>query len=191
LQPVRPGPLRGGPATMGGRGRRLRRGPPPRGPHRPGAGAVHRGTLPAAGPGGLPGARRPRRRRLAALGGAAGPPAARPPARPAPPDPDERRRERELTDRLDQIDRRVTALLGAPEVPEAARAAAEELRRERDGLEAELTQLEATVAARGGVPAGQVYDLRRVQERLPADAALVGWLDVPAPPRAADPRGEH
>src|SRR5204863_8899428 len=43
-----------------------------------------------------------------------------------------------------------------------------------------------------GVAAGAVYALPRIQARLPADAALVGWLDdLKARPKAADPRGDH
>ena len=40
--------------------------------------------------------------------------------------------------------------------------------------------------------AGQVATLQAIQATLPADAALVAWVDIaPAGPNAADPDGEH
>ena len=40
--------------------------------------------------------------------------------------------------------------------------------------------------------AGQVASLKEIQAALPADAALVAWVDIPpAGPNAADPDGEH
>jgi CHAT domain-containing protein len=102
-------------------------------------------------------------------------------------DPAERRREHDLLDRLDALDRR----LAAPAKPGADKAAADDVRRERERLLAELTHFEAELAERHGVAAGQVYDLARVQRHLAEDEALVGWLDyAPAPP-ATEPAAEH
>jgi CHAT domain-containing protein/Tfp pilus assembly protein PilF len=101
-------------------------------------------------------------------------------------DADERRRERDLIDRLDRLDRRLAALDGPGSDPAPANAA----RRERDALLAEFTRFEAELAERHGVAAGQVFDLGRVQRQLADDEALVGWLDyAPAPP-AKDPPPE-
>jgi CHAT domain-containing protein len=36
-----------------------------------------------------------------------------------------------------------------------------------------------------------VYDLARIQALLPADAALLSWIDLQSRPEAADPQGEH
>jgi hypothetical protein len=41
------------------------------------------------------------------------------------------------------------------------------------------------------VAGGAVYDRPRIQAHLPADTALLAWLDLKALPRAADPNGEH
>jgi CHAT domain-containing protein len=47
------------------------------------------------------------------------------------------------------------------------------------------------LAQRHGPAAGQVYELARIQAQLPADAALVSWVDIRGKPKAADPSGEH
>jgi hypothetical protein len=49
----------------------------------------------------------------------------------------------------------------------------------------ELTQFAAELAQKHGPAAGQVYELPAIQKQLPADAALVGWIDVKALPKAA------
>jgi CHAT domain-containing protein/PDZ domain-containing protein len=41
------------------------------------------------------------------------------------------------------------------------------------------------------VAAGAVYGLDTIQARLPADAALIGWLDLRTMPNAADLQGDH
>jgi CHAT domain-containing protein len=94
----------------------------------------------------------------------------------------ERRREQDLLGGLDRLDRRLAALPGRG----GDQAPADALRRERDGLQAELSRFEAELAERHGVAAGQVYELARVQQHLADDTALVGWLDyAPAPPATA------
>ena len=47
------------------------------------------------------------------------------------------------------------------------------------------------MAAKYSVAAGKTYDLRRVQERLPPDAALVAWVDIAGDPGFKDPGGAH
>jgi CHAT domain-containing protein len=37
----------------------------------------------------------------------------------------------------------------------------------------------------------KVFPREQVQDALPPDVALVGWLDLPGQPQAADPNGEH
>jgi CHAT domain-containing protein/tetratricopeptide (TPR) repeat protein len=58
-------------------------------------------------------------------------------------------------------------------------------------LQAELARFQAELAVRYGPEAGQVYDIGRIQARLPAQAALVAWLDFDTSVKAADPRGDH
>jgi CHAT domain-containing protein len=58
-------------------------------------------------------------------------------------------------------------------------------------VQAQLTQLEKSLADKYGPPAGQVYDLGRIQGHMPAGTALIAWVDIKASPKAADPNGEH
>jgi CHAT domain-containing protein len=44
---------------------------------------------------------------------------------------------------------------------------------------------------RYGVKSGEVYDLGRVQKQLPADAALVAWVDLPFVPNWHEAKGDH
>src|SRR5262249_44836034 len=65
------------------------------------------------------------------------------------------------------------------------------LKTQRLELQGRLAQLEAELVQKYQVASGAVYSLARIQTRLPADAALVGWLDLKTMPQAADPRGDH
>src|SRR5207247_2589702 len=60
-----------------------------------------------------------------------------------------------------------------------------ELVERRQALLNDLGNAAAKIAAR------QVQRLERIQARLPADAALLTWIDLEGHPRAADPNGEH
>jgi CHAT domain-containing protein/Tfp pilus assembly protein PilF len=103
----------------------------------------------------------------------------------------ERRREEELVGRLQLLDRQLTALLAGQERAEARRKQVAWLHDARGEAQRQLDEQEAELARKYGPVAGQVHDLARVQARLPEDAALLAWLDVPDLPRTADPRGEH
>ncbi len=96
---------------------------------------------------------------------------------------EDRRREQELLGRLDTLDRRVAARPAGPD--------ADGPRRQRDAAQAELVRFWEELAARHGVPAGQVYDLRRIQGRLPEGAALLAWVDLSDQEKRTDPRGDH
>jgi tetratricopeptide (TPR) repeat protein/CHAT domain-containing protein len=91
---------------------------------------------------------------------------------------DERSRQQELLGRLSEFDNKLAAIYSMKEVTEVGRAEARELTLQRDAAYAELSQLEAELASKYGLAAGQVYDLVHIQELLPHDAALVTWLDV-------------
>jgi CHAT domain-containing protein/tetratricopeptide (TPR) repeat protein len=98
------------------------------------------------------------------------------------------RREQELLGRLDILDRRVAAL--------PAGAAADDLRRQRDGAQSEFVRFQADLAARYGVAAGQVYNLARIQKawtcaQLREDAALLAWVDLAGRTKEADHKGDH
>jgi CHAT domain-containing protein len=90
-----------------------------------------------------------------------------------------------LSARLDQLDKQIANVLASKDTSEARQAKLQKLTEERKQPEAELGQLAAELAAR------EVYDLKRIQEQLPADGALVAWVDIKGRPQAADPNGEH
>jgi CHAT domain-containing protein/tetratricopeptide (TPR) repeat protein len=107
---------------------------------------------------------------------------------------EDRRREQALLGRLDLLDREAAAPpKGRGE--DGDRAAHEErrqrLRRLRDTAQEELARFQAQVVAKYGVPAGEVYDLARVQARLPEGAALLAWVDISDQARPTDPMGDH
>jgi CHAT domain-containing protein/tetratricopeptide (TPR) repeat protein len=100
---------------------------------------------------------------------------------------EDRAREQELLGRLEALDLSVGSAPGGA-------AETEDLRRQRDAVRSEFVRFQADVAERYGAAAGAVYDLRRIQARLAADAALVGWLDLPdrgAGAKRVDPGGDH
>jgi CHAT domain-containing protein/tetratricopeptide (TPR) repeat protein len=99
---------------------------------------------------------------------------------------EDRRREQALLARLNVLDRRVELLRDAG--PEAERKKAGE---DRDAAQAELVRFQAELAARYGMSAGRVYEPDRIQKQLPEDAALLGWVDLPAEPKWHDPKGDH
>jgi CHAT domain-containing protein len=103
----------------------------------------------------------------------------------------ERHREQELLGKRLSLDKQLAALLQLRDPTEAHGRQVERLQKERDALLVEATAFEAELAKTHGPAAGQVYDLARIQAALPADAALVGWIDAAGQPRAADPNGEH
>jgi tetratricopeptide (TPR) repeat protein len=103
----------------------------------------------------------------------------------------ERRRQDELAARLDRLDNQIGALAGA-RTPIADRLGRMEgLRKERLDIQGRMTELESELARKYEAASGAVYTLERIQARLHADAALVGWLDPKTLPNAADPRGSH
>jgi CHAT domain-containing protein len=73
--------------------------------------------------------------------------------------------------------------------PERARQL-DDLARRRGAAQVAVSEFEAELARKYGPAAGEVYDLAAVQARLPADAALLAWVDLPAR-AAADPAGDH
>jgi CHAT domain-containing protein/tetratricopeptide (TPR) repeat protein len=104
---------------------------------------------------------------------------------------EERATEQGLILELDRLDRRLAALLAGREVSASTQEKADSVRRERDATQTKLVQLQAELATKHGVAAGQVYQLPHIQERLRADEALVTWVDIAAEPKTKDPNGEH
>jgi CHAT domain-containing protein len=68
----------------------------------------------------------------------------------------------------------------------------EDLQRQRELASIALGELQTKLVRDHGPLAGEVASLEEIQAALPADAALVAWVDVaPIGPNAADPDGEH
>ncbi len=99
--------------------------------------------------------------------------------------------ERALLKQLDRQDQQIAALMERQDRTDKARGEADKLRTQRDAAQTQLAGLRAELTAKYGVAAGRVYDLRRIQERLPPDAALVIWVDVAGDPRFRDAEGAH
>jgi tetratricopeptide (TPR) repeat protein len=98
---------------------------------------------------------------------------------------------RELTTALERLDKLVEAT--PKDLAQAERAKRfEDLRRQRERASIALGEFQARLVQEHGARAGPVAGLSAVQAALPADAALVAWVDLNPPgPNAADPDGEH
>ena len=87
---------------------------------------------------------------------------------------------------------------GALRSPGAALAAVEARLKNPDAAWQALEEdfgrglLDELAARNHGLPVGRVAGLREIQAALPADTALIAWVDIPpAGPNAHDPDGEH
>ena len=105
--------------------------------------------------------------------------------------PAERARLRELTAELERLDKLVETT--PKDLDQAERAKRfEDLKRQRELASIALGEFQTKLVQDYGPLAGQVARLNEIQAALPADAALVAWVDIPpAGPNAADPDGEH
>ncbi len=105
--------------------------------------------------------------------------------------PAERARLRELTAALERLDKLVeTTPKGLDQAERAKRF--EELKRQRELASIALGEFQTKLVQDHDALAGEVAGLNEIQAALPADAALVAWVDIPpAGPNAADPDGEH
>jgi tetratricopeptide (TPR) repeat protein len=103
----------------------------------------------------------------------------------------ERDRLRDLTAQLERLDRLVeTTPQGLDQAGRAKRF--EDLKRQRERASIALGEFQAKLVQDHGPMAGQVAGLGAIQAALPADAALVAWVDLaPVGPNTADPDGEH
>jgi tetratricopeptide (TPR) repeat protein len=97
----------------------------------------------------------------------------------------EQQRVQTLSGQLRRLEKEITSLVNAKESVEQVRGPLQALLQQRKEEETELARIAAAQSAR------EVYNLERVQSQLPADAALVAWVDVQGQPIAADPHEEH
>jgi tetratricopeptide (TPR) repeat protein len=105
--------------------------------------------------------------------------------------PAERARLRELTTALERLDKLVeTTPKGLDQAERAKRY--EDLKRRRELASIALGEFQTKLLKHYDALAGEVARLSEIQATLPADAALVAWVDItPEGPNAADPDGEH
>ena len=105
--------------------------------------------------------------------------------------PAERARLGELTAALERLDKLVEATPKGLDQAERAKRF-EELKRQRELASIALGEFQTKLDRDYKVLAGEVATLNEIQAAMPADAALVAWVDIPpAGPNAADPDGEH
>jgi tetratricopeptide (TPR) repeat protein len=105
--------------------------------------------------------------------------------------PGDRGRLRELTATLERLDGLVDTLPQGLERDERAKRF-EDLSHQRELASIALGEFQTKLVDVYGPMAGQVAKLNEIQAALPADAALIAWVDIaPMGPNAADPDGEH
>jgi tetratricopeptide (TPR) repeat protein len=105
--------------------------------------------------------------------------------------PHERARLRELTAELERLDKLAESTPKNLELADRSQRS-EDLKRQRELASIALGEFHTKLVKDHGPLAGQVATLNEVRCELPADAALVAWVDLPpVGPGAADPEGEH
>jgi tetratricopeptide (TPR) repeat protein len=103
----------------------------------------------------------------------------------------ERDRQGELAARLDRLDHLIEQRFRAEPDSPPQKERREELLAQRRLAQEEFDAFSRHLEKTYGPAAGQVFERSHVQETLPDDAALLGWLDLPGHSKAADPSGEH
>jgi CHAT domain-containing protein len=105
--------------------------------------------------------------------------------------PGERAHLRQLTAALERLDKLVeTTPKNLDQAQRAQRFA--DLKRQRELASIALGEFQTRLVQAHGPLAGQAAQLKEIQAALPADSALIAWVDIaPAGPNAADPDGEH
>jgi tetratricopeptide (TPR) repeat protein len=104
--------------------------------------------------------------------------------------PAERDRQTALGEELRRLDRLIERTFVTKETPEL-KARREALLTQRRNKGDDLAVLTERLEKEHGPVAGQVYERTMIQKALPADAALIGWVDIEGQPKAANPDGEH
>jgi tetratricopeptide (TPR) repeat protein len=90
----------------------------------------------------------------------------------------DRERLTSLRTRLTHLDQRIEQTFAAKANPAEQRKRREDLLGQRLTAHQELHLFQQDLEQRLGVAGGQVFDRAAIQKALPADAALLGWLDV-------------
>ena len=105
--------------------------------------------------------------------------------------PEDRQREQELRAELRRLDVVRAVLQGQSLDRQEREIQSEVLHTEQLALQAKMSEFEQDLAKKYGVAQGQSYDLKRIQDALEPDTAMVSWLDIPGNQQARDPQGEH
>jgi tetratricopeptide (TPR) repeat protein len=102
----------------------------------------------------------------------------------------ERDKQAQIAARIDRLQKLIEKTSVAKPTPEQSK--------QRDGWLSQLLQAYDDLAVftkqleeKYGPVAGQVFVRAQIQAALPADTALIAWLDIPGQPKAVDPNGEH
>jgi tetratricopeptide (TPR) repeat protein len=104
---------------------------------------------------------------------------------------DEQAKQTQLNARLDRLDKLIQNTFSVKEpTPEQIKQREELLTQQRQTLD-ELADFARYLEDAYGAAAAKVFPRDKIQAALPPDVALVGWLDLPAQHKAADPDGEH
>ena len=97
-----------------------------------------------------------------------------------------------LVARLSRLDKLIENDASVNETKKTQPKRREDLLIERRQAQDELDEFDRYLEKTYGSAAGEAMGLHEIQAALPADAALVGWLDrLPGGPKAADPSGGH
>ncbi len=100
----------------------------------------------------------------------------------------EQQQQQELLEKLQAIDEKITAEHVQPNLPQRP---LEQLKAEKDRLQADLDTFDRGLARKYGVASGQVYGLERIQRQLAPDVAMAAWVDLDLPRRSPDWNKEH
>jgi CHAT domain-containing protein/tetratricopeptide (TPR) repeat protein len=105
--------------------------------------------------------------------------------------PAELHREGELLSRVQRLEDPLIKRALVPDSDPLFRQEWDALVEKRQAAQSNLDALEMALDQKYGAAVGQPMDLAEIQHRLPADAALVAWIDMDAAAGAANPGGEH
>jgi tetratricopeptide (TPR) repeat protein len=105
--------------------------------------------------------------------------------------PAEQAKQTELSARLQRLDLLIEKTFTDKPPPSAQEAQRKDLLTERRQVQDELDAFAHHLEQTYGPVAGQIFERAKIQAALSADTALLGWLDLPGQPKAADPNGDH
>jgi CHAT domain-containing protein/tetratricopeptide (TPR) repeat protein len=103
----------------------------------------------------------------------------------------EQAKQADIVNRLDRLDRLIESTFSASADTPERKARRDHLLTRRRQVQEELDAFAHHLEEAYGPAAGQVFGRKQIQKALPADAALIGWLDLPGDPHMADPNGEY